>query len=348
MPDPQKPRLPLWLIVVLGLGLIVAVWFGTQPKSYIPVAAPPTASAPEAPIVEDQATAFSTYAGDAACQACHADQFSKWKHSNHGLAERPVTPDLDKAAFEPAKTFTHGTQTTTATWNAAQPTLTALGFNSQTSPWKIERVIGHDPLRQFLIPGVGGRLHAAEACWDPHKAEWFNVYGSEDRTPGEWGHWTGRGMVWNVMCAGCHNTRVRKNYDLATDSYQTAMAHPTVSCESCHGGMKSHAEWQVKNPGIKPDPTAKKLDRDQMLAACAMHAGQNSQATSSPATTSLIITPSPSWITPTSFTPMARYAMKTTSSAPSWPAACIMPESVVSIAMIPTAASASSREMTSA
>ena len=50
----------------------------------------------------------------------------------------------------------------------------------------------------------------------PRSNEWFNVYGSEDRRPGEWGHWTGRGMNWNSMCATCHNTRLRKNYDAAT------------------------------------------------------------------------------------------------------------------------------------
>ena len=61
-------------------------------------------------------------------------------------------------------------------------------------------------------------------AFDPHRQEWFDIYGNEDRKPGEWGHWTGRGMTWNTMCAGCHNTRVRKNYDEATDTFHTTMA----------------------------------------------------------------------------------------------------------------------------
>ena len=271
MPDVPKPRFPLWLAAMLMGAAIGVVWFATKPKGYIPVRAAPEASVAEStPIVEDEAKAFAEYAGDAACQACHADQFGKWKGSHHGLAERAFTPELDKPAFEPAKAFKHATQTSTPSWNEGKPQLIALGFGDKTEPWQLDRVIGHDPLRQYLVPGTGGRLHATEACWDPRKAEWFNVYGEEDRKPGEWGHWTGRGMVWNVMCAGCHNTRVRKNYDANTDTYATAMAHPSVSCESCHGGMKSHVDWQAKNPGAKPDPTANKLDRDQTLDSCAM------------------------------------------------------------------------------
>jgi len=269
-----KPALPHWPIIAVAVLVVAGVWYFTKPQAFTVVKAPEVAMAkkplPTGPIVENQAAAFAGYAGDAACKACHAQEFGKWQGSNHGLAERPLNAAVDKDAFEPSKTFQHATQSTTAKWHGGAATLMALGFGGKTEPWKIDRVIGHDPLRQFLIAGEGGRLHTAEACWDPHKKDWFNVYGMEDRMPGEWGHWTGRGMVWNVMCAGCHNTRVRKNYDAATDSYKTAMAHPSVSCESCHGPMKSHATWQTEHPGQKPDPTANKLDRDQTIDSCAM------------------------------------------------------------------------------
>ena len=102
-----------------------------------------------------------------------------------------------------------------------------LGFSSNREAYRVERVIGHDPLRQFLVAAPGGRLQVLEASWDPHKKEWFNVYGQEDRLPGEWGHWTGRGMNWNSMCAFCHNTRLRKNYDPATDTWQHHAPMPT-------------------------------------------------------------------------------------------------------------------------
>ena len=79
-------------------------------------------------------------------------------------------------------------------------------------------------LIQFLTPFPGGRYQVQEASYDPKSNQWFYVYGDDLRNPGEFGHWTGRGMNWNSMCAECHNTRLHKNYDAATDSYHTTMA----------------------------------------------------------------------------------------------------------------------------
>lgn len=126
-----------------------------------------------------------------------------------------------------------------------------------------------------------GRQQVLELCYDPAKHEWFNVYGDEDRKPGEWGHWTGRGMNWNSQCASCHNTRVKKNYDAASDTYATTMAEATVSCEACHGPMKDHVDWQQANRGAQnsprpeprapspgPDPTLRKFTSTEWLAIC--------------------------------------------------------------------------------
>jgi len=142
------------------------------------------------------------------------------------------------------------------------------GLQSPNEAFLPGRVIGVDPLRQFLVAAERGRWQATELAWDPDKKEWFDVYGDEDRRPGEWGHWTGRGMTWNQMCASCHNTRVRKNYEPAADRYQTAMAGATVGCEACHGPMRSHVDWQKTHPQGGADPKAVKLTRDQMFDAC--------------------------------------------------------------------------------
>lgn len=238
-------------------------------KEYTVVPIEPVKKTPTPYVMPDEKAVFAQYAGAMNCAGCHPEQFSKWKDSHHGLAERKPDTKLDEAAFVPVQTFQHGSQKTEAAKKDSEYVLTALGFGNKTAPYKVERVIGHDPLRQFLVDGGDGRLQAMEACFDPHKGDWFNVYANEDRKPGEWGHWTGRGMVWNQMCAGCHNTRLRKNYDVAGDSYQTRMAEMTVSCEACHGPMKPHFEWQQANPGKKGDPTLTKWSRDQQIENCA-------------------------------------------------------------------------------
>jgi len=177
---------------------------------------------------------------------------------------------MDRKAFDPPRTFHHGTQDSASRWTNDAAIVTALGLSGKPEDCAVARVIGHDPLRQFLVPTAGGRFQTLEATYDPRSNQWFNVYGDEDRRPGEWGHWTGRGMNWNFMCAGCHNTRLRRNYNEATDSYHTTMAEMSVGCESCHGPLKVHNEWQRQHGKSKPgkDPTIKKATRTQILDTC--------------------------------------------------------------------------------
>ena len=257
---------PWWKVLIY---LSVAMVLASCGKEYTEVPVTAVKKAPEPYVMPDEKVVFAQYAGGMSCAGCHPEQFAKWKESHHGLAERKPEAKLDETAFVPTQTFKHGSQTTEAAKKEAEYVLTALGFGDKIAPYKVERVIGHDPLRQYLVDGGSGRLQAMEACFDPHKGDWFNVYGDEDRKPGEWGHWTGRGMVWNQMCASCHNTRLRKNYDVTKDSYHTTMAEMTVSCEACHGPMKSHFEWQQSNPGKKGDPTLAKWSRDQQIENCA-------------------------------------------------------------------------------
>lgn len=221
-------------------------------------------------MLEPDPVVFARYAGSAACRECHLEQHGMWAGSNHGLAERPVDEGMDRAAFEPGSRFSHGTQETAVAWREGRAWVEVEGSGGVREARAVERVIGHHPLRQYLVSGGGGRLQALEAAWDPRLGEWFNVYGDEDRRAGEWGHWTGRGMNWNAMCGTCHNTRFRKNYDPGTDTYASAMAEPTVGCESCHGPMKDHVSWQRawKDSGRK-DPTLVRRTPLQQMESCA-------------------------------------------------------------------------------
>ena len=45
------------------------------------------------------------------------------------------------------------------------------------------------------------------------------------------------------MCASCHSTGLRKNYELADDSYDTEFFEINVSCEACHGPGSRHVPW---------------------------------------------------------------------------------------------------------
>lgn len=233
-----------------------------------------------APAVEPEAQAYAGYRGSASCRECHAEAYDLWAASHHGHAERPPRAELDGEAFDPLRTFRHGTQTTSVRLAGSHFQIATVGLSRQPETQIVARVIGHDPLRQYLVAGDGGRFQTMEASYDPLRQEWFNVYGQEDRQPGEWGHWTGRGMNWNDMCAGCHNTRVRKNYDPTSDRYHTTMAETTVGCEACHGPLGAHDEWQHRlGKSGRPDPTIRKLSRQRVMDNCGSCHARRSELT---------------------------------------------------------------------
>ncbi len=238
-------------------GLLALMLAGCKPSPSLP-APPGMAYATNQP---------SGYAGSASCRVCHAYAYDKWAASHHAEAERLLQTNRDQSAFSPARSLAHGTQKSYFSWNNGQPQVVCLGLSGKMETNPVVRVIGEYPLRQFLVAQPGGRLQVLEASYDPTNNAWFNVYGNEDRQPGEWGHWTGRGMNWNFMCASCHNTRVQKNYDAATDTYHTTMLEPTVSCEACHGPLQAHVDWQRKYGGTN-DPVFPKLTSQQTFDMC--------------------------------------------------------------------------------
>lgn len=272
----QRWTRALWCVTAL-LALVIV---GLLIRSRTPAGSSQTPPTPPATPAPSAARDHGAYAGSTTCQECHPEAFDAWKQSHHGLAERTPTPTQDAPAFDPTRTFHHGTQQTTVSRSNDVFMVTTGTRASPGQAYAVQRVIGVDPLQQYLVSFPGGRLQTLEASYDIHQRDWFNVYGSEDRQPGEWGHWTGRGMNWNSMCASCHNTRVHKNYDPATDSYRTVMAEPTVSCEACHGPAQAHVAWQREHHGSdKPDPTLRRLTSDQMLDTCGSCHARRSELT---------------------------------------------------------------------
>lgn len=235
------------------------------------------------PVIPPEDEVHARYAGSASCKECHEAAFDVWKNSNHGLAEREYRADMDGDAFLPKRMLEHnGRMTETFLDEDGLMRILTRGFKGEKKAYEVVRVIGNNPLRQFLIAAPGGRLQTCDASYDPHKKEWFDVFGEDARQAGDWGDWTGQGMNWNSMCASCHNTRLRKNYEPRTNSYRTTMAEMSVGCEACHGPMKEHVEWQknpppgysiddyIKNKKQKiTDPTVTRFTKPQMMETCA-------------------------------------------------------------------------------
>jgi predicted CXXCH cytochrome family protein len=202
------------------------------------------------------------------CRSCHEAIFQAWSGSDHALAHRPVDAKTDADAFGKPQDFSQHGVDYHIEWKDNKPALTEKYPSHPPFSYTAEYVLGFKPLRQYVVPIGGGRYQAADLTFDPAKKEWFNVFGDERRQPGEWGHWRGRGMNWNSMCAHCHTTDYKKNYDPVTDTYATKWREHGVGCAQCHGDLPASHVDPKRPPAAQPKPvTAADLVRAQETCA---------------------------------------------------------------------------------
>jgi predicted CXXCH cytochrome family protein len=195
------------------------------------------------------------------CRACHEEIFKAWSPSDHAHAHRPVDATADADAFVPARDLSaHGVDYHLG-WKNGKPEISEKRGNAPPQSYPADFVLGYRPLRQYIVPLGGGRYQAAELAFDPAKKEWFNVFADERRQPGEWGHWRGRGMNWNSMCAHCHFTDFNKNYDVARDTYSSTWLEHGVGCMQCHAEIPATCSkggaGSPSRPDLKSAPHAK-------------------------------------------------------------------------------------------
>ncbi len=122
------------------------------------------------------------------------------------------------------------------------------GPDGKLATFEVKYTFGLDPLQQYLIEFPDGRLQALSIAWDSRPKDkggqrWFHLYPNEEIKHDDVLHWTRLNQNWNFMCAECHSTGVRKNYDAANDRFATTWAEISVGCEACHGRGSRHVGW---------------------------------------------------------------------------------------------------------
>ena len=128
------------------------------------------------------------------------------------------------------------------------------GPDGKLADFEVKYTFGVTPLQQYLIEFPGGRLQSLGVAWDTrHEAEggqrWFHLYPAEKIDHKDPLHWTGLYQNWNLQCAACHSTNLKKGYDGASNTYKTTFSEINVGCEACHGAGSGHVEWAKKNKG---------------------------------------------------------------------------------------------------
>ena len=149
------------------------------------------------------------------------------------------------------------------------------GPDGKLATFEVKYTFGIDPLQQYLVEFPDGRLQALSLAWDSRPKEqggqhWFHLYPNEEIKHDDILHWTKLNQNWNFMCAECHSTGVRKNYDAANDRYHTTWAEISVGCETCHGQGSHHVAWARDQrswwPFGKPENRSKGLPCASMNA----------------------------------------------------------------------------------
>ena len=122
------------------------------------------------------------------------------------------------------------------------------GSDGKLATFEIRYTFGVYPLQQYLVELPNGHIQALPFAWDARAPEeggqrWFHLNAGERVTSTDELHWTRPSQNWNYMCADCHSTAVRKNYDAATDQFRTTWSEISVGCEACHGPGSRHITW---------------------------------------------------------------------------------------------------------
>lgn len=219
--------------------------------------APDTAPAPVAK--ESAASAEPAYVGGVVCAGCHAQEADAWRGSHHDLAMQEAAATTVLGDFGGAK-FSYNGVVSTFFKRGGIFYVNTDGPDGKLADYPIKYVFGVTPLQQYLIEFPGGRLQALSIAWDsrPKSAggqRWYHLYPKEKIGHTDPLHWTGIYQNWNMQCAECHSTGLKKGYDAASDSYRTHWQEMNVSCEACHGPGSKHVDWA--QAASKPDKADK-------------------------------------------------------------------------------------------
>jgi predicted CXXCH cytochrome family protein len=188
-----------------------------------------------------------TFVGSETCAGCHQAEAERWRSSQHKLAMQHANDTAVLGDFNDASFDYYGVHSRFFRRDGKFLVETD-GPDGKLATFEVKYTFGVDPLQQYLVEFPDGRLQALTLAWDSRLKDqggqrWFHLYPDEEIKREDVLHWTRLNQNWNFMCAECHSTGVRKNYDPATDRFATTFAEISVGCEACHGQGSQHVDW---------------------------------------------------------------------------------------------------------
>jgi len=217
----------------------------------------------------------ASFVGRDQCIDCHTEAYQSWLGSDHDKAmdhanEQTVLGDFDDTEFQ------YKDVTSRFYRRDEKYFVYTEGPGGEMAEFEVQYTFGVEPLQQYLVPLPGGRLQALSTAWDVERKRWFFLYPDTDIVADDWLHWSRNGQNWNGMCAECHSTNLRKNFDAQSNTFRTQWSEIDVSCEACHGPGSKHVDWAATDPMGRPivdnyDLPVKTsgIDNRQLVELCA-------------------------------------------------------------------------------
>ncbi len=234
-------------LAAVVIAVAAGIWWMLRPGAPSPAATAPAAAAPPNAAPAPRAVVEAHFVGSEACAGCHAKAYGAWQSAHHAHAMQHATAETVLGNFAQARFRYAGTDSTFFQRDGKYFVHTD-GADGKLADFEIKYTFGVDPLQQYLVEFPDGRMQALSIAWDTRPKErggqrWFHLYPSEKVDYRDELHWTRLPQNWNFMCADCHSTDVRKNYDEAANTFHTTWKEITVGCEACHGPGSAHLEW---------------------------------------------------------------------------------------------------------
>jgi len=203
-----------------------------------------------------QDSSVATFVGSETCAGCHQAEVKLWDASQHKAAmahasDKTVLGNFNDASFDYFGVHSRFFRRGGKFWVETD------GPDGKLATFEVKYTFGVDPLQQYLVEFPDGRLQVLALSWDSRPQDrggqrWFHIYPNEEIRHDDILHWTKLNQNWNFMCAECHSTGLRKNYDAKTDRFATTWAEISVGCEACHGQGSRHASWAREQQGWWP------------------------------------------------------------------------------------------------
>ncbi|MCP4190852.1 MAG: hypothetical protein GY768_09510 [Planctomycetaceae bacterium] len=200
------------------------------------------------------------YVGRNKCATCHATEMKQWEGSDHDLAMDLATPETVLGDFDNAEIEHYGIVSRMYR-DGDRYMVHTEGPDGSMMDFQVKYVFGVRPLQQYMVEfdrpqempeHEVSRLQVLRISWDCDQQEWFYLSPpdvKEKLSPDDPLHWTNAAQNWNHMCAECHSTNLKKNYDVPSRTYHTTFSEIDVSCEACHGPGSLHVQLaEAKSP----------------------------------------------------------------------------------------------------